>query len=67
METIAVVYVDDILAVGLKITCDVFRDKLNRMAPVKNLGELRWNGDCPYIREWEMGTLTYPRKHLPVN
>ena len=38
---IAVVHVDDIFAVGLKSRCDVFRDELNRMVPVKNLGELR--------------------------
>ena len=67
MEIIAVVHVDDILVVVLKSMRDVFRDKLNRMGSVKNLGELRWNGDCPYTREREMGTLTYPRKHLPVS
>ena len=41
---IAAVHVDDIFAVGLKSRCDVFRDELNRMVPVKNLGELRWYG-----------------------
>ena len=55
---IAVVHVDDIFAVGLKSRCDVFRDELNRMVPVKNLGELRWYGGCPYTREREMGTQT---------
>ena len=35
---IAVMHVDDIFAVGLKSRCDVFRDELNRMVPVKNLG-----------------------------
>ena len=59
---IAVVYVDDIFAVGLKSRCDVFRDELNRMVPVKNLGELRWYGGCHYIREREMGTLTISQK-----
>ena len=38
---IAVVHVEDIFAVGLKSKRDVFRDELNRMVPVKNLGELR--------------------------
>ena len=38
---IAVVRVDDIFGVELKSRCDVFRDELNRMVPVKNLGELR--------------------------
>ena len=38
---IAVVHVDDIFAIGLKSRCDVFRDELNRMVPVKNLDELR--------------------------
>ena len=59
---IAVVHVDDIFAVGLKNKCDVFRDELNRMVPVKNLGELRWYGGCHYTREREMGTLTILQK-----
>ena len=59
---IAVVHVDDIFAVGLKSRCDVFRDELNRMVPVKNLGELRWYGGCHYTRECEMGTLTISQK-----
>ena len=59
---IAVVHVDDIFAVGLKSRCDVFRDELNRMVPVKNLGELRWYGGCHYTREREMSTLTISQK-----
>ena len=59
---IAVVHVDDIFAVGLKSRCDVFRDELNRMVPVKNLGELRWYGGCHYTREREMDTLTISQK-----
>ena len=55
---IAVVHVDEIFAVGLKTRCGVFRDELNRMVPVKNLGELRGYGGCHYTREREMGTLT---------
>ena len=55
-------HVDDIFAVGLKSRCDVFRDELNRMVPVKNLGELRLYGDCHYTREREMGTLTISQK-----
>ena len=55
---IAVVHVDAIVAVRLESRCDVFRDELNRMVPVKNLGELRWYGGCHYTREREMGTLT---------
>ena len=39
---IAVVHVSGISAVGLKMRCEVFRDELNRMVPVRNLGELRW-------------------------
>ena len=27
------------------------------MAPVENLGELRWYGDCYYTRDRERGTL----------
>ena len=59
---IAVIHVDDIFAVGLKSRCDVFRDELNRMVPVKYLGELRWYGGCHYTREREMGTLTISQK-----
>ena len=58
----AVMDVDDIFEVGLKSRCDVVRDELNRMVPVKNLGELRWYGGCHYTREWEMGTLTISQK-----
>ena len=49
-------------AADLKSRCDVFRDELNRMVPVKNLGKLRWYGSCHYTREREMGTLTIPHK-----
>ena len=59
---IAVVHVDDIFAVGLKSRCDVFRDELNRMVPVMNLGELKCYGGCHYTREREMGTLTISQK-----
>ena len=60
--SIAVVHVDDIFVVSLESRCDVFRDELNRVVPVKNLGELRWYGGCHYTREWEMGTLTISQK-----
>ena len=59
---VAVVHVDDVFAVGLKSRCDVFRDELNRMVPVRNLGDLRWCGGCHYTREREMGTLTISQK-----
>ena len=59
---IAVVHVDDIFAVGLKSRCDVFRDELNRLVPVKNLGELRWYGGYHYTCEREMGTLAISQK-----
>ena len=55
-------HVDDIFAVGLNSKCDVFRDELNPMVPVKNLGELRLYGSCRYTREWERGTLTISQK-----
>ena len=58
-------HVDDIFAVGLKSRCDVFRDELNRMVPVKKLGELRWYGGCHYTREQETGTLTISQKTFP--
>ena len=40
----AVVPVDDMFAVGLKSRCNRFRDELNHLVPIKNLGELRWSG-----------------------
>ena len=62
IASIAVVHVDDIFAVEFKSRCYVFRDELNRMVPVKNLGELKWYGSCHYTREREMGTLTISQK-----
>ena len=62
VATIAVEHVDDIFAVGLKSRCDVFRDELNRMVPVKDLGEVGWYGGCHYTREREMDTLTTSQK-----
>ena len=59
---VAVVHVDDIFAVGLKSRYDVLRDELNRMVPVKNLGERRWYGGCHYTRERETDTLTISQK-----
>ena len=59
---IAVVHVDDIFAVGLESRCDLFRDELNRMVPVKNLGELRWYSGCHYTRKRDIGTLTISQK-----
>ena len=55
-------HAEDIFAVGLKSRCDVFRDELDRMVSVKNLGELRWYGGCHYTLEREMGTLTISQK-----
>ena len=43
---IAVVYVDDIFAVGLKNRGKTFRDELNYLVQVKNLGAL-----CRYPRK----------------
>ena len=63
MAIIAVMHIADIFAVVLKSRRDVLRDELNRMVPVKSLGELRWwYGGCHYTREREMGTLTISQK-----
>jgi len=53
---ILVVHVDDIFAVG-KERCDQFGEDLNRMVPVKNLGELKWYSGCFYERDREAGRL----------
>ena len=54
---ILVVHVDDIFAVGKKERCDQFGEDLNRMVPVKNLGELKWYSGCFYERDREAGRL----------
>ena len=48
-----VVHVDDIFAVGEKTRCDQFVRDMNKMVPVKNLGELGWYSGCFYERDWE--------------
>ena len=55
---ILVVHVDDIFAVGKKERCDQFGEDLNRILPVKNLGELKWYSGCFYERDREAGRLT---------
>ena len=54
----AVVHVDDIFAVGQKERCDRLCVDLNRTILVKNLGDLKWYGGCPYSRDRKRGTLT---------
>ena len=58
MAITAVVYVDDIFAVGQKERCDRLCVNLNRTIPVKNLGDLKWYGGCRYSRDRKRGTLT---------
>ena len=59
-----VVHVDDILAVGEKARYDQFERDLDRMVPVKNLGELRWYSGCFYERDWEKGVLKISQQTL---
>ena len=59
MVLILVVHVDDIFAVGKKERCDQFGEDLNRMVPVKNLGELKWYSGCFYERDREAGRLRF--------
>ena len=54
---ILVVHVDDIFAGGKKERCDQFGEDLNRMVPVKNLGELKWYSGYFYERDREAGRL----------
>ena len=49
---ILVVHVDGIFAVGKKERCDQFGEDLNKMVPVKNLGELKWYSGC-FTKETE--------------
>ena len=41
--SIVTVRVDDISAVGWKARCDQYCEYLNRLLPINNLGELKWN------------------------
>ena len=52
---VLVVHVDDIFAAGKKERCDQIGEDLNRMVPVKNLGELKWY--CVYERDRGAGRL----------
>ena len=52
-----VVYVVYIFAVGDKDRCDEFAVELNKMVPVKNLGDLRWYSGLHYERDIERGTI----------
>ena len=52
---ILLVHVDDIFAVGKKERCGQFGEDLNRMVPVKNLGELKWYSGCFYERDRQGG------------
>ena len=54
---ILVVHVDDIIPAGKKERCDQFREDLNWMIPVKNLGELKWYSGCFYEIDREAGRL----------
>ena len=53
---ILVVHVDDIFVEG-KERCDQVGEDLNRMVPVKNLGEVKWYSGCFYERDREAGRL----------
>ena len=55
---ILLVHVDDTFAVGKKERCDQYCGDLNRMVPLKNLGELKWYSGCFYERDREAGRLT---------
>ena len=55
-------HVDDVFAVGHKERCDRICVGLNQTIPVKNLGDLKWYGRCPYLRDRKRGTLTIPQQ-----
>ena len=60
----AVVHVDDIFAVGQKEWCDRLCFDLNRIIPVKNLGDLKWYVGCRYSRDRKRGTLTVSQQRF---
>ena len=47
---------DEIFVVE-KERCDQVGEDLNRMVPVKNLGEVKWYSGCFYERDREAGRL----------
>ena len=61
---IAVVHVDGIFAVrvGRKSRCDRFCEDLNKLAPITNLGELRWYAGCHFFRDKRNGLPTISQK-----
>ena len=58
MAIIAIVHVDDTFAAGQKERCDRLCVDLNRVIPVKSLGELKWYGGYRYSRDREKSTPT---------
>ena len=52
------VHVFDTFAVESVKRCDRFGRDLNKLIPVKNLGEVRWYSGLHHERGWEKGTLS---------
>ena len=55
---ITVVHADDILAVGSNSKGDQLCEDLNMLAPINNLGKLRWYAGCLFVRILDADTLT---------
>ena len=58
---------DNIFAVERKARCDKLCEDLNRLVPIKNLGELRWYAGCQYSKDWDAGTLTISQQAFAEN
>lgn len=46
VSIVGVVQVDDIFALGLKISCEKVCEDLNQIVPIDNLKQLRWYTGC---------------------
>ena len=64
---VAVVHVDDILAVGRKERFDLFCEDSNHLVPINNLGELRWYDGCHYFRDNVADLLTISHMSFTEN
>ena len=55
VSIMAVVHVDNIFAAGCKSRCEKLCEKLNKLVPINNLGDLTWYGGYHYSRDKDSG------------
>ena len=67
MTTIAVVHVNDIFSSELKSRCDRFRDELNYLVSVKNLGTFKGSEVVTTCGTGRRILCRYSTKRLPMS